>query len=658
MPVYLPPDDILTGKWGPTPAELTLTPAFTRANDMGGPDVAEIEVRGPALALEETLDWLRRLVFVRNEHGMDVWWGYVNEVRLSAGASTYTVSLDDVANRVAVAYAAPTADGASERQTTPWAEDAQSVARYGVKELLDSAGTAYTAAALGRRTTLLNDLANASAAPSLGGDGESRALLVCVGWMESLRWRMFRRLEGRLEFEGETGRVQPIGWSIAGSNQVGFGDGAIHDAWGRLGGLPAGARVTVIGSVGNNKSFTVAEGTAEEVESYVNNTISFQPSDDIFDSADGLGKFKADHWLLVTGSAANSRWHRIGSAGDDHLRTSAGVSGAISAETTGPTIGLYQAQRLPTREAAVFEAPGAAAGVSVLLTGHVLAQSFVLPNAMDVAQVAIQLAKTGAPADDFVIQVRADASGAPGAVLATGALATADVGESLAWRWVTLPLTTLAAGTYWLTCTRAGAASAVNFYRVQLSPTAYGTCLAWTGSAWVANPLGEYLPFRVWAGEDTASQMRRVVADCGQFLAAIDAPAATGIVTNPYRDEDETALDALFKLLDSGTAAGERLLAQVTPQRVLQIFTTAPGGDVLLWGGDGVLRQAAGGRLPRGYLPVGEWVRPEGLSEATRAALRVAPVLIEEAEYDWGAGELRINRVRKMPGGLRGERVA
>ena len=32
-----------------------------------------------------------------------------------------------------------------------------------------------------------------------------------------------------------------------------------------------------------------------------------------------------------------------------------------------------------------------------MLTGHVLAQSFVLPNAMDVAQVAIQLAKTGAP---------------------------------------------------------------------------------------------------------------------------------------------------------------------------------------------------------------------------------------------------------------------
>lgn len=654
MFVYLPPDDIGTWSWGPVPSEFALEPTYTRANIRGGPDMAEIEVRGPALALEETLDWLRRPIFVRNRNGMDVWWGFVNEVRLSAGASTYTRTLDALANRVAVAYAAPSADGSSERQTTPWVEDDASIVRYGVKELLDSFGSAYEAQALGRRAALLEQMASPSTTPSLSGSGESVALLVCVGWLESMSWLTYSRIEGRIEFDGATGTVHPIGWGIAASNQIGFGNQAIHDAWGRLGGLKAGMKLAVTGSGGNNRTFTVLDGTTEEVESYSATSISFQPIDDIIDSAGGMGMVKADHWLLVSGSAANSRWHRVGQAGADHVRTSSSVSGAIVAEPAGPPISMYQAQRLSTYEATAYEAPGSAASVSIALTGNMLAQSFAVTTPMTVAQVAVKAGKVGSPTDPFRVQIYSDNSGQPGSSLALGELAAADIGESVGWRWVTLPLTTLAAGTYWIVCTRQGGTQSTHYYTVQLTPTAYGTCKAWNGSAWIGNPLGEYLPFRVWAGEDTAAQMRRVVADGGQFLAACDAPAATGIVTNPYRDEDETALDAFFKLLDSGTAGGRRLLARVTPEQVLQVFAeTGPGDNLPVWGKDGVLRQAAGGLLPEGYLPVGEWANDEGLSPAARAALRASPVLIEEAEYDWREGALRINRVRTAAEGRR-----
>ena len=654
MFVYLSPDDILGNGWGPTPAELALAPTYTRADIRGGPAMAEIEVSGPAAALEETLDWLRRPVSVRNDQGMEVWWGFVNEVRLSVGASTYTRTLDALANRVAVAYAAPAADGSSERQTTDWAEDAPSIDHYGVKEYLDSFGTAYAAQALGRRSALLAQMATPATTPSLSrGDG-GKAMLVCVGWLETLAWRMYSRIEGRVEFDGDTGRVQPIGWGIAASNQIGFGDGAIHDAWGRLGGLDAGLKLAVTGSVANNKAFTVAEKTSEKVESYTGGAISFEPSDDILDAAEGLGAFKADHWLLVGNSVKNSGWHKIGAAGADHIRTSSSVSGLIEAEAGGPLIDLYQAQRLPTLETAAYEAPGAAASVSISLTGRVLAQSFVLPAGMTLAQVAVKVGRVGSPSDPFRVQIYSNSGGQPGSVLATGDLAAADIDDAPAWRWVTLPLTTLAAGTYWLVCTRQGSVSGSNYYAVQLTTTPSGTCKAWTGSAWIDNPLGEYLPFRAWAGEDTASQLRRVVADASQFLTATDAPAATGIVTNPYRDEDETAMDALGKLLDSGTSAGARLLAQVTAERVLRVAAeTGPGDNLPVWGIDGVLRQAGGGPLPQGWLPAGEWVSVEGLTPAARAALRVSPVLVEEAEYDWRGGELRLNRVRTATEGRR-----
>ena len=647
MPVYLPPDDILAGGWGPVPAELALNPTYTRADVRGGPVLAEIEVSGPQAALLETLDWLRRPVFVYNAGGMSVWWGFVNEVRLSVGASTYTRTLDDMANRIAVAYAAPQPDGSSERRTTGWAEDAASIARYGKKEHLDSFGDAYDAQATARRATLLGRMAAPATRPSPNGGAASKSLLICTGWLETLDWRKYSRIEGRIEFDGAGGGVQPIGWGIVNSNQIGFGDGAIHDAWGRLGGLGANMKLAVTGATtgANNRTWTILDKTGEQVESYGGTAISFEPTDDIIDGAGGMGRFKSDHWVLVSGSTANNRWHRVGAAGADHLRTSVSVSGYIVAEAAGPAIGLFQAQRVSTVEAAAYEAPGTSSVVSLALTGHILAQSFVATTPLTLMQAAIKVGKVGSPADAFRLHIYSDSGGAPGTLLATGELAAAQVADSPAWRWLTLPAVTLAAGTYWIVAARQGSLDAANHFTVGLSSTAFGVCKGWTGSDWVANPTGESLPFRIWGSEDTASQMRKIAADMGQFLAAADMPTATGIVTNPYRDEDETALAAFYKLLDSGTVSGWRLLAQVSPERVLRVaMETGPGDNLPVLGMDGALRLASGGPLPQGWLPVGEWIVLEGLPAAVQAALRVSPVFVEEAEYDWRSGETHINR--------------
>ena len=139
-----------------------------------------------------------------------------------------------------------------------------------------------------------------------------------------------------------------MGWGVASSNQIGFGGYGIHDVAARMENLPAGAKITVSSSTSNNKTFTLSDGTSEDVETYTATSIRFEPSDDILDTNDGMGFSKDDHWMRVQGSASNSRWHFIGSAGSDHIRTSAVTSGAIVNEAAGPSITLTQAQKIPT----------------------------------------------------------------------------------------------------------------------------------------------------------------------------------------------------------------------------------------------------------------------------------------------------------------------
>jgi hypothetical protein len=410
-------------------------------------------------------------------------------------------------------------------------------------------------------------------------------------------------------------------------------------------------KVAVSGTANNNISYTVKGGSADEIVTYAANTIYFQLTDDIYDSAQGMGPIKASHYIYITGSVLNSGYHFIEAAGAGALNVDTGPGGQIELESAGPLITITQASRLDTYEAGVYELPGPS--VTMVLTGSRLAQSFTVPTTMQLAQVAVKVGKVGIPADSFQVDIYSNSGGNPGTLLGTALLSASAIDDSPNWRWLITPVITLTAGTtYWLVCGRQSTLNGANHYTVQMTTDAYGTCKAWNGGAWITNPLGEYLPLKVWSGEDTAAQMKRIITGVGEFFADADVPASTGIVTNPYRDEDETAYDALFKLFDSGTSGGQRLHAWVSPARTLSIYAEPSAtDDPAVYGTDGVLRQALGGLLPQGYLPVGQWVIPEGLSPAVRAAIRVSPLLVEEAEYDWREQVLRINRVRRLTEG-------
>lgn len=633
MQVFLAADDPFgSAPWGAVSPLLDLVGERHRANVFGGPSSAEVAVTGPRLALHECLGWLRRPVELSSPEGAPVWWGFITEVRLTLAGLTIGVSLDPMANRIAVAYSDTGADGGAVRGTTSWAEDAASIARYGYKELLISGGELAAAGALARRATELAKRAKPKGAPSLGGSADAPSVqLLCAGWFETLGWRRFTRLEGRIEFAENGSATQTIGWGLT-SNQIGFGLGAVHHIGAKLGTLQTGDKLVVTGSASNNTTLVVDGATSAEQVIYTANTISFQPADDINDSANGLGFIEQDSFVLVAGSAGNSGYHLVDETGSNHVATT--FTPAIVTEAAGPSITITQGHKVTVTTAITNEAPGAT--VTVRVQGVQVAQSFVATHAFTVAQIGVPVGRVGTPVDNFVLELWSNSGGAPGALLESVSVTGSSLAQdSQPWRWVAFSnaAALVAATTYWVVAKRSGANDPDNYYMLNMTDTMNGSCLAYTGAGWVAHPRSLYLPHKVWGAEDNGAQMRAMVTACGQFVAGVDIPAV-GVATNQYRSGDLSGYDEFMKLLEQGDSAGRRLLATVTRERVLRVYPEPDAhtsGDRLL--DNGALRPVAGGRRLMGLLPVGEWLVVDALPAAVAAELEVSPLFVDEAGW-------------------------
>ena len=163
-------------------------------NVIGGPDWAEIEVSGLVPALWEMIEMLRCPVEILNPRGERRWWGLLSSVDLGIGNVQVGVSLETMANRIAVAYSLvePGSSTVGARATTSWAQNDDSVATYGTKELLASISGATTASAEQLRATLLAQkrypIPNVSFNP---GGGDLKANLRCLGWWSTLDWKTY-----------------------------------------------------------------------------------------------------------------------------------------------------------------------------------------------------------------------------------------------------------------------------------------------------------------------------------------------------------------------------------------------------------------------------------------------------------------------------------
>lgn len=194
-------------------ASVRLSPIRYGWSAMGGPDFAEIEAAGDPLALWPLLAMLRTPVDIRDEIGEYVWWGFVNSVTVRIGAVEIGVTLDRLYNRVAIAYSliSPGSNTVGTRATTDWEQDDDSVATYGIKELLDSRDGCSPATAEARRDAILDRLRYPIPDAKFSArDIEASATLHCLGWWHTLDWQHFARGAG-LEAHTVGSQSQAVG---------------------------------------------------------------------------------------------------------------------------------------------------------------------------------------------------------------------------------------------------------------------------------------------------------------------------------------------------------------------------------------------------------------------------------------------------------------
>ena len=612
----------------------------------GGPDRATIELSGPESSLWEVTRWLRYGVHIRSASGALVWWGYVHAVTVPVGGVNVGISLEGMHNRVKVIYAYDDEDGAAQAGETGWMTTQVYVDTYGAKEKRYSAGdcTATAADALAYRILGAERSPVASARP---GNSSGAATLECRGWWHTLNWQYYADATGRIVAD-EDDSEQSLGWVLT-SSDIGWSrTRQVSHNGNALAGLRTGDYFQVSGSTSNNIRYFVksAPGKDETTKTYTSNTVWFDASDDIMNTANkDMGLFKSDDMIHVAGSVNNSGYHILDSADAGHLVTDSGYGGVIASEGAGPSITITQCLSAELDTTGVArEMPGAA--TTLTLAGQIMAIRFT-PSAGTFAagDVVVKVRKVGAPADDLRMDIY-DATGVgglPGASLGNASIAASTIGTGMAWHTISLatPVTVTGGVYYWVVLWRTGTADATNYYSVAVDESFSGTANTlklYDGSTWgERNPLADGI-VQVWGVRANETQMADIAETCSLIVAADVTGAVTSLATRHYRDGTQTAQDELVKLLDTGTASGGRLECVVTPLRTLRVTTESAISDsALLVDGDG-LHHASGVRLEAGLVPAGQWAHIRSLPNA-EGFTALQNLYLQYVEWDDVRGE-------------------
>ena len=278
-----------------------------------------------------------------------------------------------------------------------------------------------------------------------------------------------------------------------------------------------------------------------------------------------------------------------------------------------------------------------------------MAQSFtVSAGGWDFAGVWLKIRAFGSPADTLQVDLMDDSAGAPGVVRASATLAAASV--PLEYTWVKFTFASVyaaAAGSWWVRVSRSGANDNANYFLWRTDDSqsySGGKMRKWSGAAWSdRSPGGDGL-FRVFGSLATTEQIKLAAAAGigGQFLAGVRAETASGISTNPYREDNRNAKDEIEDLLAAGTSAGVRLLGEITNDRYMRIYAQGAAGDAELFINEhGWVMDKFGQRVPTWRKVAGEWCKVQGLAGLGSAAARISDTIFAEEVELSGVG-LRI----------------
>ena len=641
------------------PKNSIITPEAWSSTAVGGCENATIAIQGPSEGVWLSVKWLGYQIQIYNHLHDLVWWGHISEVNVSQGSFSAGISLDSMSNRIRVAYSYNLADGTSIRGDTLWAQDDDSIDRYGTKELQHSGGADLTDLAAGElRDSLLDQLKFPIPTIAAGESGESAsATLTCRGDYDLLNWQYYTELRG-LEQSNSNGNTSiPVGYGFT-AHLSWFG-GEELEMWATSQVLDALEPEMVIDVTGGNAgAWTIASTARGEVES-VTGPVEFTADNTIVDAANVVGKWGTGDVILVSGTSSNNRAFRIDKIED---RTTVETEPELIVTESAGSATITRGYNLK-----VVETPAELYHTSSTVTprGYIIAQSFQLEHNVSswtCDTISIRVLRVGSPGDSLKVELRSGGSSPSETVLAQQTIAASEIFDTRAgWYEFDMGNTvSLSFGTsYWIVVSRTGVLDPLNYYEVPIdedAPYTLGSMkLRTIGGAWVTRTTDATMPFIVRGRELITTQISNILTNYAQFVVNSEILTASTVSTNQYRVGDTKSLFDLENLLALGVNNGRRYICHMTPERRLVIDEEPEKDDSpqLSIAHDGTLMTSVGGIYPAGRLPVGQWVGVDVRHFAGDAIAQLSPYFVERAEFSTNSFQTRLEPRHNDPFDIR-----
>ena len=634
---------------------LTIAPVNFSVHAQRGFNRSEYSVAGEIDDLFDTLGFLGYVIKINDKNGNLKWAGYIIEATVTTKGFTVGFNLLQMYNRVRVRYSFTNLNGENEDGVTEWAENADSIARFGIKEKSLTMSDTKVEAANAKRDTFLAEHANPISIITFETSDVAFATMVAVGAWNLLDWNYYENLLGKEMYENNSSRTMAIGWQLT-DTSFGFHYNKLHDHGCRLHHMPEGARFLVSGSGANNKWFTMTgEAENETVESVTSTSFVFDPLDDIA-LMENMGDFVAESMIRVEGSLSNDGYYFVKKPGDNAIEITGG-SHTIVAEGSGRNTTISMGNRIQVSERIALERPGQT--TTITIPSFKIGQPFRITAASgwSLKEIACQVFRVGTPVDQLRFSIYSDNDGVPGTSLCSALLVTADVPFVASWQSAVLTSSyPLALSTnYWLVIDRTGTADYQNYFMVTLGddPALLSApsleIKLHDGSSWISEYLSEgdvkhYVGFQLWGVADTLTILKDML-DANRWFTNVYIPTPSGVEDYIYKSGEESVLAEADKIMQAGTATGKRLIIRAAHETdiTIEIESSPQMASAIFYDINGSRKRGNGSQLDQTDLVAGEWVYiVGGNTPLARSAFPLSPVLIQESEFDANSGIVRI----------------
>lgn len=646
-------------------------------NNRGGPRAAEISAYGDETSLAQLLNMLGYRVKIYNQRGDLVWWGQVVDAKLDVNGVTIGSSLDSVANYISVAYTTATATGGSQRATTAWKSDNESITEYKRKAKLLSSTNATSATADAQATSELTKYAWPVPSVGLSYSNTNKGTLTCEGHWGTLAWDYYNDATGIASFTADpSGYIQPTnpryysyyGPVVNGSTEVseditievGYNAGkqGMYQSFTYSGTVPGTISSLQLkgnrqGSPADNHTVTIHADSSGTPGSLLM-TATLDP---MIVSNTSNAYFDVSGWdkqpIFLPGQVYGIKVVRTGALStSNYIRmcasTTLGYASGVGKVYNGTTW-VAPSPNADYLFKVEFDGRSNIFPIGALSASSALAESInsICSSSYAVGSVDVKVGKVGNPVDNIRMTIRPDSAGSPGSPVVTATIAGSTITKEdyLSFQMTSYPLHTSVAQ-IWFCVDRDGSLDPANFYYLvggTSSGYTSGTPKFYNGGGWSAYSTMEPF-FTLRAVRETTQQIVDIITAKGQFFTGIIVENTSGVFAPVNRTSDQTALAVIESLLNMGTSTGTGLTARVLADYRIAI-SAEPVSSVqdYLLNKDFNLSNKFNVPLPNNLPVSGIWARLVDLPVigATGYALGPLAIYVDECEID-RAGKVKL----------------